>query len=417
MNVQNLTSLSSQISALQFVLDQQPHDIIDTSNAGIKDIMQQKIKQYVDQVHHRSFHQQILKHKDGYSYVLWATKNKESNWIRAKSLDDLYVKLYDYYNGKEKKNATLEELFKDFLIWKSKRPVTGKTLQIRKQDWDRYVSHTDIAKRKINDISAKEWLDLFERIIEDYQLDKKAFSAIKSLINGIYKYAINVGLASSNPLAGADYSDLPYAYQEPYHHVKASFFKVSELDKIVAWCRKEMENPKKASLYYLAILFNLYCGLRFGELTAVRWSDYDPEERVLCIKAQNIHPVEMQADGSFKTKPRERVNHLKAYEDFRRIAINDFTAQILEEIKQLNLPGAEIFPIGFIRYNSYNSKVKDLAEYLGYSRTDYCPHALRVTAACIKYKETNSIIHVQRFLGHTSVTMTEKYIRYLCEAY
>lgn len=91
------------------------------------------------------------------------------------------------------------------------------------------------------------------------------------------------------------------------------------------WCREEMKDPRKKKLYYYAIMLNWNCGLRFGEMAGLRWTDYDTVDQYLEISGQGIETVELQKDGSFKTIPRHRVEYLKGNEAARKIGRNRVT--------------------------------------------------------------------------------------------
>lgn len=126
------------------------------------------------------------------------------------------------------------------------------------------------------------------------------------------------------------------------------------------WCREEMKDPRKKKLYYYAIMLNWNCGLRFGEMAGLRWTDYDTVDQYLEISGQGIETVELQKDGSFKTIPRHRVEYLKGNEAARKIGLKPRDIQVLEEIRNLHLSETEIFPEGFFRYGTYNGKKKCL---------------------------------------------------------
>ena len=82
---------------------------------------------------------------------------------------------------------------------------------------------------------------------------------------------------------------------------------------------------------------------------------------------------------------------------------------ILRTVRDYKLDDVYVFPI---RYNTFNDKVKDAAKYAGVNNLDQIrSHTLRVTAATMLYRKSNSVKTVQALLGHTKPSMTDKYIK------
>jgi integrase len=409
-----LAELLEQIRAIQTALASPVYDILGISSADIKETMNKKKKAYVDKVHHRSIHPQTRRHKNGYTYELWVTKDKKGSYITAVTVDALYEKLYEYYTGgkgEKWNNATLEELYKTFPAWKSEEGITGKTLSIRRQHWNKYFAGTEIVKRSIESLRTKDWQVFFKQMVAEHHLKKKQFTDIKALINGLYEYAIDEEIVSTNPLRDLNCKRLPYVKTSKYHEVLAPAFHLQDEEKVMDWCREEMKDPRKKKLYYYAIMLNWNCGLRFGELAALRWEDYDTVDQYLEISGQSIETSEMQKDGSFKTIRRHRVEYLKGNEAARKIGLRPRDIQVLEEIRDLHLSETEIFPEGFFRYGTYNGKIKLLAKALGYCPKGYRTHSLRTTAMTKDYDETLDMVHTQMKGGHADPAMTRMYVK------
>ena len=408
------STLLEQIRAIQTALASPVYDILGVSSADIKETMNKKKKAYVDKVHHRSIHLQTRRHKSGYTYELWVTKDKNKKYITAVTLDGLYEKLYEYYTqGKEKKwnNATFEELYKTFPTWKNDDGVTGKTIQIRQQHWDKYYADTDIVKQRIDTLEPRDWRLFFIQMVKEHHLVKKQLTEIKTVINDLYQYAIDEDLVKFNPLRDLNFKKMPYASKTKYHKVLAPTFHRQDEEKVMEWCREEIKDPRKKKLYYYAIMLNWDCGLRFGELAGLRWEDYDTVDKYLNISGQSVETVELQKDGTFKTTGRHRVEYLKGNEAPRLIGLKPRDIQVLEEIRNMHLSETEIFPSGFFRYGTFNGKIKLLSKALGYDPKKFRSHSLRVTALSNDYMETHDIKHTQGKAGHTSFIMTDKYIK------
>ena len=100
---------------------------------------------------------------------------------------------------------------------------------------------------------------------------------------------------------------------------------------------------------------------------------------------------------------------MKSYENARLIPLTSDTMDILRTVREYKLDDVYVFPI---RYNTFNDKVKDAAKYAGVNNLDQIrSHTLRVTAATMLYRKSNSVKTVQALLGHTKPSMTDKYIK------
>ena len=76
--------------------------------------------------------------------------------------------------------------------------VTGKTLQEYQQRWNRYYEPYPITDRCIEDIRAIEWKQFFQKMIKDHNLTKSQFQDIRTVLNGLFEYAVDLEIVESN---------------------------------------------------------------------------------------------------------------------------------------------------------------------------------------------------------------------------
>ena len=392
---------------------------LDDTAAGsakdIQDMIEQNIAAFVNEVHERSIWLQKKKTRNGSTRELWLTRlgNRQ---VSSTTLEGLYEKIYYYYKTGNpylgnRNQHSLKYLFPKFMQdYKAYDNVTGKTLQEYQQRWNRYYEPYPITDRCIEDIRAIEWKQFFQKMIKDHNLTKSQFQDIRTVLNGLFEYAVDLEIVESNRIRDLNYRRMPYAESAAYNSVKAKAFTPDQTAALRVWCYNELSSHKKRAIYPYCILWNMSMGLRFGELAALAWEDVDFDQKTITIHRQMVSEVEM-VDGKFKSTGRRIVNHLKSHEKPRMLPLLPESLEILQKIKALKLDDVYVFPPGHFRYKTYNDKIKEAAAAIGLSAKAFHTHCLRATAATSIYMTTKDLYLTQAMMGHTTPEMTQKYIK------
>jgi len=106
-------------------------------------------------------------------------------------------------------------------------------------------------------------------------LQPKTIINYRSVLNVIFKYAIYDNLITHNPL-----SVVPVPKDE---YKEVEFFTESEVEILLNHTQGQLHN---------IILFVTFCGLRAGELIALKWSDIDFENNTILIQRRRRSGVE-----------------------------------------------------------------------------------------------------------------------------
>ena len=391
----------------------------DTAAGSAKDIqmmIEQNIAAFVNEVHERSIWLQKKKGRNGSIKELWVTRLGPNRQVTSTTKAGLYEKIYYYYKTGNpylgnRNQHSLKYLFPRFMKdYKAYDNVTGKTLQEYQQRWNRYFEPYPITDRCIEDIRPIEWKQFFQKLIKEHNLTKSQFQDIRTVLNGVFEYAVDLEIVESNRIRDLNYRRMPYAESEAYHSVKAKAFTAEQMACLKVWCYNEIASRKKRSIYPYCILWNMNMGLRFGELAALAWEDIDFNQKVITVHSQMISEVEM-VDGKFVSRGRKIVNHLKSHEKARMLPLLPESIEILKKIRELRLDDVYVFPPGHFRYKTYNDKIKEAAGAIGLSPKDFHTHCLRATAATSIYLSTKDLYLTQAMLGHTTPEMTQKYIK------
>lgn len=111
--------------------------------------------------------------------------------------------------------------------------------------------------------------------------------------------------------------------------------------------RKLLQGAREYSggIHYFEILLALFCGLRSGEIRGLRFSDFSPEEKTLCIRRQctlryyTTTDIEAILDSEAKEDKDGRVLAIKppkSAKSCRKLLIPDFIFTELESRRELN---------------------------------------------------------------------------------
>ena len=199
------------------------------------------------------------------------------------------------------------------------------------------------------------------------------------VLRRVFDYAVRDGAIQRNPAAGIRLSKVQGNDPRPLTH--------EEL-----W---RLAGKVDAARDRLLVLVAGYCGLRWGELAALRWSDVDLQSRTLRV----VRAYSEEA-------PRGELSPVKNHQA-RTVPVPEILSGELAAYKALQQRGELVFPSASgtpLRNRNWRRDVFDSAvEAVGLRIT---PHNLRDTAASLAIQEGASVVAVARLLGHESAATT-----------
>ena len=151
---------------------------------------------------------EVKQRNDGrfYTYIKDDGKSRQITGITEK---EVYEKLYDFYFGFG--NSTLEQLFEPWLDWlKNEIGRSGKTIKEYRRLWNKYLFDSSIIKKRVVDLTSKDFVFLFRKLTNGRNLTKKAFTNFKALPNGIMNYACEKEIIPYNCLNSINYNQFSY---------------------------------------------------------------------------------------------------------------------------------------------------------------------------------------------------------------
>ena len=327
----------------------------------------------------------------------------------AKDEDALYKKLLDLTYGID--SASMEDLFPEWLKWKRDNTnVAGSTLKNYMYEWNNHFKDHPITKIPVKNLTVKDFTHLFRDWTKNRGMTQKAFNNAKSLINGIFAYAINeLELVRINPIREMDKSQFS---MKPVKS-KCKAFSLADRELLLEHLKSKKESGID-ELYSLAIQFDFQMTLRIGELTSLRWDNI--QDNQIYVEHQRVRTTSLKDDGTFSRAQFENVDHIKGNTDlgYRWIPLTEEARRILKRVREINPDGEYIFMYhGKQIYTAtFNEHLKAYSNALGLKDADEkSSHMIRFTVASVLYHKGMPLPDIQRLMGHSSLSMTMHYLR------
>ena len=280
----------------------------------------------------------IKQRKDGRQFYIYIGRKQYT----ATTYDGLIDVLYELEYGHI--NFSLADLLPEYMLWRRDyTPASDKTLKEDMTNWRRFLQNEPLAQKPLKDILPKELIRLFRKWTKDRQVTRKQFNNVKSLLNGIYYYAIENEIVEHNPMKDINIKQFPF---KPVNN-DDDVFNVAERKKLLAYL------VDKNDIYSLAIMLDFQLVTRIGELLSLRWRDIKGTN--IHIQSQLLPERKMNDDLTFSKREYVNVSHIKGNTDkgFRYQPLTREALRILEKIRELNPDGEFILMRDGKQLNTY----------------------------------------------------------------
>ncbi len=338
---------------------------------------------------------QNKKKKEFYTCKDGRVKSYNPQFI-APTKDELIEKLYQYYF----KN-TLEDTYKEWLCYRSyNKIVSAKTIEEDMSIWKRFIAPSDIANMQIINIKPKHLMLLFQSWTGNGLITRKDFNNRKSVLNGIFRYAVLNEVISYNPISSLPCNELKFKI--PNASKKA--YTKKERSALLAYLK-----TLEPDAYILAIMLAFYGIFRIGEIKALSWNNTD--ENVITIQHQLVEERILQ-DNMTLSHPQKTLKAPKGnpYYSIRAEQLPLEGVEVLKKMKELNPDGKFLFMHDGkpLTTDSFNRRLKKYCAEIGIPYLS--SHKIRFTGASMLYDAGVKPIDIQPLLGHSTLTMTQHYI-------
>lgn len=246
--------------------------------------------------------------------------------------------------------------------------------------------------------------DDIQRMITSLQADGKSYSTIKKAydcVNAVLNHAVIADDIIKNPMLLVQ---MPEKKIFGKHEVRA--FTKEEALAIVEEASRTYSTGKPIYANGDAFILMLNTGIRIGELSALRKSDWDEEKQELHVRQTAVKVKQRDEDGEATGGYTLASNTTKTYSGDRIIPLNKTATEALQRIVKKR-PGSEMLfsdsdkPVD--PHNLQKSFYSILAN-VGIEKTGI--HALRHTFASFLFAKGVDVKTVSKILGHANIQIT-----------
>lgn len=361
----------------------------------------------VDSVHNEIMTTLRMKAEKMHPYALTPPQTESGRWqttyidgygkrknLKAQTKEELLDKLIPIYFSKPHiDNLTFHELFVEWLDYKSTVTNSPNTMKRHTQHYKKYYAVSVLDNMKVTQIDELLLEQECNRIIREFNLSRKEWCNAKTILNGMYAYAIRKKYLTENPLTNVQI--LVRFRQVVKKTGKTETYNTEELASINAFLDRLYFETSDTS--YLAVKLNFLLGLRVGELVALKWEDWCDTSHLHIVREE----VRDQTDNSYSV-----VEHTKTNRD-RFVIVVPKAVDILSKIKRT---GEYIFMRDGERITSIRIATI-LRKYANcYSVPLKSSHKLRKTYASNLNANGVPLDCIREMLGHSSLATTLGYI-------
>lgn len=283
--------------------------------------------------------------------------------------------------------------------------------EIEKSTYDRYETdflrffQGDIGQINIKTMTEDRLEKFIKTTISEKQLTSKAYSGLRTLIIGIFKYAKKHNY--SNISIYTFFGDLDLSkkiFVKKVKCIEKEVFTENELKKIVAYI-----NSRELKIRELGIMLAIHTGMRPGELSSLKPMDINLQEKTIHVQRSEVKYKDEEGKCVIGVK-----DFPKSDAGDRYLILTDKAYEVSKKILKLNPFGEYLFQDEKTRRrvteNGFNHKLRRICVAVGIPiRT---MHKLRKTygTTLINNRVDDSIIQQQ--MGHADIKTTRQFYYY-----
>lgn len=286
---------------------------------------------------------------------------------------------------------TLKSLFPEWISWqRSELLVTEKTIKEDTYIFNAFLFGDPLSSAPISMLVVKDYIEFFRKITRGRVLTKKRFNNLKSVMNGILYYAVELGVLERNPLLDINYSQFKFKV------VNSETLPFTEAERLNIITYLPDDN-----IYDLAIKLMFYLTIRIGELKGLRFDDVDG----------NFIRI-----SRFVNDKHEIIDHVKGYSPsgIRWLPLSPDALDLIEKIRNFSIDSEYMFLLDpvhhkFLTTVTFNLHLRRCCAALNI--TYRSSHKIRFSTASILHINGVTVPELQLLLGHSSPSMTHHYLK------
>lgn len=328
--------------------------------------------------------------------------------IRSTSLEGLYVKLYKFYFVDV--IPTIEGFYNEWIDYRKSENLSYKSICRYRNYWDKYYKNDAIVTRKLNKVTSLDLDAFFHKQIRIHKMTKKELLNMKTILNGMYKYAVKIKKISSNPFLEADIKSTG-CIPPTKHADESRFYSLAEMPIMFDMLNKEILAYEDCTdMYGVFLLFTK--GLRIAELAALKLCDVDFKNKQLYV-----HRMETVLENETGQTYITVVNYGKQKSEYaiRWLDLTDREIELINKVTTINTKyGYEddgylfLDAKGRSKVREFDNRIRKMCRKIGIEEKS--AHDIHRTIASKMFKDNFTLEYIQEYLGHSDPSTTQSYI-------
>lgn len=302
------------------------HDIVSLDN------LRKQMEDLMNRETYLQMHSyEIWQGKNGRFYTYLPGENGSRILKKRSTRRDIEDMVIDFYRNRITVNHLFNQWIENKLLTRS---IKEQSYNRYITDFKRFIENTDFGKLEVRAVSEDVLEEFVIETILEKQLTAKAYSQLRTILNGMFKFAKRkkyTQLSISNFFQDLDLSK--NMFQRKQRIDAQEVFTDCEVKQITSFVR---ENP---SIWNLAVLLLFQSGLRVGELVALKADDIDWENLALKISRTEIR-IKNKETGKYTVAIAE---HAKTECGERIVVLPPTALWTLKKIYDANPSGTYLF--------------------------------------------------------------------------
>lgn len=328
---------------------------------------------------------------------------KKGRVLKKRSTEEKLKKMIVEFYVEQTQNPTIQSVFDAWIQNKLfYKEIQKGTADRYTNDFIRFFQNTGFADKKIKGITEDDLEEFIRVQIAELELTMKAYSGLRLIIGGIWKYAKkNKWTTVSISQFFGDLELSRTIFKKVVKEREKQVFSEIEVPILAKYLKS---NP---TIYNLGILLALETGIRVGELSALKHCDWDGGN-ILKIRRTEIR---------YKNESGKNVLVVREYAKtdagMRDIILNQYGKETMQMILALHSKEEYLF-IGTygkrIRGTTFNKYLDIVLERIKFHHRSM--HKIRRTYGTTLIDAGCEDSLVMNQMGHTSADTTRKYYYY-----
>lgn len=226
----------------------------------------------------------------------------------------------------------MEDIIEDFLRYKEKDASPSTAYRLR-NTYDRFLRNSQIVTYDMKDITIVDLKEFCLDQIEQKHLTGKSYRELKSLLNCLFDYAVDLGVVTTN--TARQMSKVNFRKFAPERKKIPELQVFTREEEVLLYSAALEMFRQTGNVCYLAIILSGCFGLRAGELVALKEEDFDLQRMELHVSRMEILGWTGTGD-KLHSKGVEVVDRLKTDESYRSLPITESAFKVFELIIEYN---------------------------------------------------------------------------------